>query len=316
MSNINQSLLVMIFKQSYPRALLRIKNRNIRWLIKGMLSPYFGLKALYTVNSNKIILTGIELQITEKCNLNCKDCSILIPYIQNPRHKSANEIFESLDELLALIDYIPNVRVIGGEILLHPELPQILEKLCSERKIGSVSLMTNGTLSFSEKYIPILRNKKIFVMISDYGTLSYKKDKLINQLHESDINYSIIPFTSWNSFGGFEKRNYSAEQLKDMYKKCEIKYSCTQLFDHKLTTCARAENLYNMGIDHDEETFGFLDISKIKSKDEMRRKLKEFYALEYISACNYCSAATKDMIEIPAAIQLEKGTVEHENTSN
>lgn len=60
--------------------------------------------ALHSIFSQKIIMEGFELQITERCNLRCKDCSILIPYVKNPRHKEIDEILDDLKALLLLVD--------------------------------------------------------------------------------------------------------------------------------------------------------------------------------------------------------------------
>lgn len=94
-------------------------------------------------NPSKNIYDGYMIDVTDTCNLSCKYC-------YHPLNKSGHK---SVDELV--LEAIENINIqpfilSGGEPTLHPELPLIISNL---RRVGRVSLLTNGIKLCNEKYL-------------------------------------------------------------------------------------------------------------------------------------------------------------------
>ena len=93
------------------------------------------------LDGEKMKLGIIVLELTNRCNLKCKYCSIEKDNIK--------------DMKINIINYIENLKIetlilSGGEPFLHPNFEEILEKCC--KKFKYVGITTNGTL-VSEKFI-------------------------------------------------------------------------------------------------------------------------------------------------------------------
>ena len=79
----------------------------------------FSINAYKSVSSTNIELNSVDLVVTERCTLKCKDCSNLMQYYTKPETLEEASITEEVDILLSLVDKIHEIRVIGGEPLLN-----------------------------------------------------------------------------------------------------------------------------------------------------------------------------------------------------
>ncbi|MDI6854217.1 MAG: radical SAM protein [Deltaproteobacteria bacterium] len=93
----------------------------------------------------------IQWHLTERCNLRCAHC--YQEAAPRGRELSFPEILAVIEESAAMlsgwrdaygIDFSPSFHVTGGEPLLHPELPAILEQM--KKRHFAVYLLSNGTL--------------------------------------------------------------------------------------------------------------------------------------------------------------------------
>lgn len=93
-----------------------------------------------TIKGNKHYPLVLMLEPLFQCNLRCKGCGKIghSPEIMNKR-LSIEECIEAVEECGAPIVSIP-----GGEPLLHPDMPKIVEELIKRKKF--VYLCTNGLL--------------------------------------------------------------------------------------------------------------------------------------------------------------------------
>ena len=65
---------------------------------KSLAEDFFKIYPIYTsydLSSNGILLPALEVFITEKCTLRCRDCSHLIPRYENPKDYNIDEIKEA-----------------------------------------------------------------------------------------------------------------------------------------------------------------------------------------------------------------------------
>ena len=142
----------------------------MRLLIKKTLKKLglwkFALKVRqvsYRFNKLKINTDGsiklpktATIELTLKCNLNCKMCTQKEDRKLGKPDYSFNDFCKILDNLGSSVNYL---SFIGGEIFLHPDVFEILEE-CQRRKI-KVHLSTNATLLNEEKIKKLRKLKNI-----------------------------------------------------------------------------------------------------------------------------------------------------------
>ena len=66
-------------------------------------------------NNNSLCIRSVDLMITEKCTLKCKDCANLMQFYESPINIDLKEVQLILDNLLKKLDLLYEVRLIGGE---------------------------------------------------------------------------------------------------------------------------------------------------------------------------------------------------------
>lgn len=108
---------------------------------------------------------GGYIDLTYRCNLNCRHCWIRIPAnsYEGDKELSFDEIREILDEAKSM--GCRNWYISGGEPMLRPDFPEIFEYIINQA--GLYSLNTNGTLITPE--IARLMKRKGQKWIALYG---------------------------------------------------------------------------------------------------------------------------------------------------
>lgn len=86
----------------------------------------------------------LELSIVDHCNLNCKGCTHYCPVA--PEHVMDADRLDSNLGRLAAVDsrMFHDIYILGGEPLLHPELPRIIRMVRRHFPDTVIKLLTNG----------------------------------------------------------------------------------------------------------------------------------------------------------------------------
>jgi organic radical activating enzyme len=195
---------------------------------------------------NPFFLRSLDLIITERCSLKCKDCSNLMQYYKNPKDCSINQLLYDMNELLDKFK-VGEFRVIGGEPFLNKYWESIVAMLEKNKRVNRIVIYTNGTILPSPQF---LISPKVFVMITDYGKLSRKIKEIKELFDKHKVNYKIqTPI--WTDCGGINKHNRTPEENKRLFKNCCSRN--TTLSNGKLYACAFSANLARLGI-YDSES--------------------------------------------------------------
>jgi hypothetical protein len=98
----------------------------------------------YFIRDGRIQTEGIQFAAADHCNLRCADCLTLSPYAP-PKLSSSDTIAADL-RCLETVLHAREMRILGGEPLLNPELAQ-LTSIARESGIGDeVTMFSNGLL--------------------------------------------------------------------------------------------------------------------------------------------------------------------------
>ncbi|MDR0963489.1 MAG: radical SAM protein [Clostridium sp.] len=254
------------------------------------------------------IVSVLEFVVTTRCSLKCRDCANLMQYYKTPSHIDTGTILRSIDRVFQLIDYIVDVNLLGGEPLLNPDLPQILDKLGEYRtKIRTLNITTNGTILPKRELIDALIRNNAMMTVSDYGELSGKRLQLIALLHENGIGVKDLKGQMWNTPHTFCK-NLARQQreIAQTFRTCAAQ--CMEVINGKLSYCvfqAHAENLHAIPRS-DYESLDLLDEHLTK---EAVRDL--CYPSRPLLACRYCTGMNYENGTIPAAVQTDATLAYH-----
>lgn len=244
----------------------------------------------------------LEIPITTKCSLRCKNCANLIPCYKKQSDYDINILLKSIKKFLECINNIVYIRVLGGEPFLSKNLYNVIKLLLKSNKIQRIEVVTNGTIIPTEqKLINILKNDRIIVCISEYPMVNF--NKLIEFLEKNKIKYRVDEMNFWMDYGIPVKKNKTPKELTKQYKTCHS--VCKSLINGQIHLCPRSSHGTDLGIikDNEEDYLDLLD--KKLSVNDKKQKLNKLLKKKYIKACDYCDYATKKSGKIPVAEQIK-----------
>jgi len=96
------------------------------------------------VADGRILTDGLEVVIATHCNLRCRACAYLSPVMPVATVPPA-QIQRDLSAM-ARCFHASEVRVLGGEPLLHPELVPVLQVIRASGVSDTIRVITNGLL--------------------------------------------------------------------------------------------------------------------------------------------------------------------------
>ncbi len=265
------------------------------------------IKNVSETNGQELVFSALGFLLTTKCNLTCVGCNHLRDlFVKKDNIDFKTDlILNDLAKLLNAVDYVKSLVVVGGEALTHPDFNEIFKKILDFDKVGFVHLITNGTVSLKNYDVfKLFANKRVIVEISGYGeepghTRVKKRQKFIEQLQEHGVSYRYDEAAQWVDFGGFERRNYSPEKWREVYKSCC--FVSNDLFDGKLHKCSRSAYGDFLGKTAHYE----LDSVNIRTlpSDQLRLALKRYQKM-HPQACQHCDGTTTNLM--PAGVQVIK----------
>jgi hypothetical protein len=249
-------------------------------------------------SQEKIFLRSIDVIITEKCTLRCKDCSNLMQYYQAPKDVDQAEIKESLTRLLERVSIIHEVRVIGGEPMMNKAFSEIIQMLIEFEQIENIVVFSNAMIPPKAEHMGIYRNPKVVFSLTDYGALSRNTQRFTDVLNAHGVVYRINPPENWTDSGVIANFDRTDQENREVFEKCCGKNLIT-LSDEKVYRCPFAANADRLkAIPRDERNYVKVDASA----DDIRTFLT---GITHTPACNFCKGRSFDAEHIEPAIQAK-----------
>lgn len=244
---------------------------------------------LYTIFSRTIKRPTLffHLDITNYCNLNCKSCGSYSPLAEK-KFDDVKEIKKSLERLSDLSGGIcHHINILGGEPLLHPELLRIIRMTRDYFPVGSVFLVTNGTLLLQQKeeFWETCRRNNVIIAPTHYP-IEINYEEIQRKVSREGCKYRCSGLASdlW-FFTGIGEDVNSIESKR--FLECIFANDCGVLKDGKIYMCPKPAkvDLLNkeFGTDFKVTEKDYIDIFKINDVDE----IMEFLA-KPIPFCRYC----------------------------
>ncbi len=292
------------YTKMYPNMTPIKLERNLK---KHKYSAEIATRIINKEKNDIFNIKHMDVVITERCSLKCKDCANLMQYYERPQNSDLEILFKSLDRMMKSVDQIYEFRVLGGDPFMNKEMYRVVNKLTEYRNAEQVVVYTNAKIVPKGENLECLKNKKVRLEITNYGELSTKHDEIIAVLNKHDIPYQTDLVKLWDDIGSikYEKKNHN--QLKELFRDCCAKDIFT-LFDGVVYKCpVSAHGTKLKSVPYDSKYDGVDLADENISIKELRNKLKDFHDNDkYITACSYCKGRGYGYGTIKAAIQTKK----------
>lgn len=251
-------------------------------------------------------LLPIDISVTEKCNLRCKECTSLMPCYENPKHFELSQLISEF-EIYSKGRIIHNINIEGGEVMIYPHLSEFLDYLSAKENVLNIYLLTNGTVIPNEKILKSLKSDKILVRISNYGKYT-KVNELSEVFDKYGINYKFF-MQKWYELSSFTKEPKTGKEYYDTVQNCckvQPNGNGTKYMKNgKLFHCPLQGNLHELGVFVSPET-DYIDLHS--NNIDLEDMLNDFILTKkFPELCKYCAGRTFIGNEVPPAVQLEKG---------
>ncbi len=261
------------------------------------------------LNPDRLFLRSIDLIITERCTLRCKDCSNLMQYYKRPKNFDTKRLLKSIEALFSVVDEVMDLRVIGGEVFMNKEWPVIVERLTIEPKARRVVLYTNGTLLPHGQNLASLMNDKVLVVISDYGALSKRLADLVAIFRNHGVPHHVLTVNEWLDCSSIAPHNRGIDQNRELYRLCCAK-NIASLADGRLFRCPYAANAARLSAVPDYRA-DYIDLFQEPldpdSVTVTKKKIRDFlFHKDFLETCDFCKGRPLSGMEVKPAVQVDQ----------
>ena len=244
--------------------------------------------------NQKVVLTKLIISITTACTLNCKHCSMYMPFHKkNTIMYSFEEVKQQIDLLFKYVDNVMELVVIGGEPFLNKDLSRIIEymQVNYSDHFNTLNIITNGTIIPDKQLIETLKYQNVVVNISNY----YVNEGYINKfnqvkslLEEHQIRISVNNELEWKDFSfPYEGLHLSDEDAYINMNKCDP--YCRGFNDSKFYFCHFVWSADKAGI-FKEDAYDYVDFSSLSIDEKEKIVLMNlcYFNSGYNSLCREC----------------------------
>lgn len=181
-------------------------------------------------------IQNLDIFILNYCNLNCFSCSSFCPVVTEKEILSVDEIVKELKVVQRFRDDIKTLTILGGETMLHPNLPEILTITRKMFPNNEIHIITNGTLYENLFKIrdSIIKNNilcNVFLYPVDNSEQIIKNFKnIIPTFNLKFLDYRNLGFTSDHLS---EKVHNETEKILQ----CIKRHYCTRLEGNRIYIC-------------------------------------------------------------------------------
>ena len=252
---------------------------------------------------HQLVLHSLELPITDRCSLRCRDCSNLMQYFTAPKDADIETTLADADKVLDCVDRIEQLRLLGGEPFVSKQLYRYVQHFVDQDKIEFIHIFSNGTIVPTGENLECLKHPKVFVNISNYGPLSRHIPDIEALFQREQILYRVADVTEWTDCSGIAEHHRSPEQLAQVFGDCCASRLLT-LRSGRLFICpflANAQALHAIPASAEES----IQLSQY-STAELTEALRNFLTKTSFLGCDFCNGRPRGVVNIPAAVQTKE----------
>ena len=252
-----------------------------------------------TTNSPLFVVDNCDLKITDVCTLRCKYCSVLLDYPVERHEFEITRVIETFDSFLNKIDFARRMTLLGGEPFTYSHIKELLKYVINnekaKEKIGILYIYSNATVIPDDEICDLLREADVFIVVSNYTTVSTKISEFVNKLNYFGVHYGIGKMDeNWFDMNSIVPYGQAAEKSAT----CNAT-NCPEIEDGKFYKCAFLLQAYKLGeIPYDKRNF-------IEIADIDKNKLRE-YRQSFTPGCGWCKGRNISQWETDRVIAGEQ----------
>ena len=253
-------------------------------------------------------IKSLDVQVTERCSLKCKNCCNLMQYYERPVNAEFDLLFLSLDRFVAAVDKIDEFRVIGGDPFMNKEMYKAVNKLKEYDKVDKIVIYTNAKIIPKGENLNCLKHNKVVLDISNYGgELASKHPEILKVLKDNNVTYSYSTFDTWSDSGRITPfQNRTEGENKRVFSECCNRDTLSVLHGI-LYRCPFQANAHNLkAIPENKSDYVNLADDKVPLNTLKKEIKKLAYHKDYLTACLYCNGRDYTVPDIKAAEQTKR----------
>jgi hypothetical protein len=258
----------------------------------------------YRILACRIQTLSLECHITDHCNLKCRQCCSLSPFLP-PYNVAPEELRRDL--LLARRVLAPAIfKLVGGEPLLHPQLLDCLRVARASDIAPIISITTNGLL--------LGKMPEEFWELLDAMTLSvYPQprlpDQLMSYIHAQTDKYNIglnIKRQDQFQYMTVEAPHGDARRTKEIFQTCWLRHRCHVLRAGRFYLCTRPAHFDTF---YQVRDFSEQDGVVLDDSPELVERLRAYLESEApLKSCELCLGGTGGLFPHRQLTSLEVRT--------
>ena len=253
---------------------------------------------------DRLIIPSLDIVVTEKCSLRCRDCSNLMQYYEKPNDINFKIVSNALDILLDSVDHILEFRILGGEAFINKNMFLFVNYLRKYNNFTRIAVYSNGTITPKAKNLQCLIYDDTYVRISDYGIVSKNINKIKDIFNLNRIAFDIEKCELWQDCSKIFERKRTLKELINIYSHCCVNKFLT-LFKSKLYICPFSANADNLKAIPSFPNDSLNLLGNINNKEIRIKIFNMLREKKYFSACKFCSGRILDNTPLEAAIQTK-----------
>jgi organic radical activating enzyme len=237
---------------------------------------------------NKPELSYLELHLTDHCNLNCKGCLHYCP-VASEKYTNVAQFKKDLKKLREHFQNIHEIRLMGGEPLLHPH-PDLFIKITRAIFPNSIiHFVTNGILlsKAPQTFWDACRDSNTIIDLTVYPPMQHRIKSLFYFCRANKIKLYIGPIIS--HFYALQNLKGDSNQKK-AFNFCRSKYYCPFLYNGHIYVCAPSA-LTNYFNNYFGNKIPIVKGYNIHSPFASGRKILQYLG-KPIQTCKWCSCET------------------------
>lgn len=258
---------------------------------------------LYDIDSESDIsslrVKSLDVVLTERCSLKCVDCSNLMQYYQQPVGAEVELLTQSLNNFFDSVDYVSELRLIGGEPLVSRNIAKVLDVIYSHKNFDKIVVYTNGTIVPKDELLERFQDPRVWVKISDYGSISKKASLLAEKCESLGINCMHEQVTEWEDVGRIIDRKRTLDDNKIVFGNCCVNDTLTLLHGY-LYACPFSAHADNLGALKNAEA----DKVEMVNMNSLKDRIRSLYiGKEVLVACGLCNGRDHVVSKVVAGVQ-------------